>query len=105
MEDTRNQIHDAYQSRYGSLLKEIDACFNAFSLEEIGQPITNDFNRMMADENLNFTNRAKEIVLTCCRNSRKEKYKTGLDCQIQVGTERLSKGYPDWEMGRQDLFL
>ena len=95
MEDTRNQIHDAYQSRYGSLLKEIDACFNAFSLEEIGQPITNDFNRMMADENLNFTNRAKEIVLTCCRNSRKEKYKTGLDCQIQVGTERLSKGYTE----------
>lgn len=95
MEDTRKQIHDAYQSRYGSLLKEIDACFNAFSLEEIGQPITNDFNRMMADENLNFTNRAKEIVLTCCRNSRKEKYKTGLDCQIQVGTERLSKGYTE----------
>ena len=95
MEDTRNQIHDAYQSRYGSLLKEIDACFNAFSLEEIGQPITNDFNRMKADENLNFTSRAKEIVLTCCRNSRKEKYKTGLDCQIQVGTERLSKGYTE----------
>ena len=95
MKDAWKQMHAAYQSRYGSLLKKIDACFNAFSLEEIGQPITNDFNRMMTAENLNFTNRAKELVLTCCRNSRKEKYKTGLDCQIQVGTERLSKGYAE----------
>ena len=91
----QDQQERTYRSKYGALQDAINACFKEYDIEKIAGSIVDAFcmeSNRAAD---NFECQTKQIVLKCCRDARKEKYKTGLDGRIQEATRRLSEEYSE----------
>lgn len=89
----QDQQQRTYRSKYGALQDAVNACFKTYDIEKIAGSIVDAFcmeSNRAAD---NFECQTKQVVLKCCRDARKEKYKTGLDGRIQEATRRLSEEY------------
>ena len=87
----QEQMQSAYDQKYGALKKAIANCFEAYSIKKISTPIAEALKNLISGYNSDFESRAKESVLKCCREARKEKHKRALDGRIQEATRKLSE--------------
>lgn len=92
---TQERMQSAYNQKYGALKKAIADCFEIYSIDRIDAQIVDTFNGMIHGYSSDFERRAKESVLKCCREARKEKHKRALDGRIQEATRKLLEEYSE----------
>lgn len=91
----QERMQSAYDQKYGALKKTIADCFETYSTDRIDAQIVDTFNGSIHGYSSDFECRAKESVLKCCREARREKYKTALDGRIQEATRKLLEEYSE----------
>ena len=91
----RRSGQSAYDQKYGALKKAIADCFEVYSVDKISAPIAEAIKNSIYGYDSDFERRAKESVLKCCREARKEKHKRALDGRIQEATRKLSEEYSE----------